>query len=523
MSSDDEVGVVFAQAHAAVAAVQTSLSGLESWPQGELLKWQDELFALRRAVDVASSRVVAETFRRCEDDDGLGLARGQGARSPEELVANASGGSTAEAGRQARMGKVLSDAERAQQRGASSGDDAGGGGAGADDAGFTFGEDDAGDGGPGGDSEPVGPVFPVLAAALREGRLSVEIGDVIGQALLRVAETLDESALSEFEAEVVGKAVGLSLRHVKKMIAFAEARVKPDDVEERERSAREGRFASVTSKPDGTWRLTAVLDAASAAPIKAFLDAFVRDSLHRQRDASTTGSGKLGGGRDSADAGGDGGGADSGGLGGAGGAEGAGAGEGFVRRTPGQMRADALVALARHGAGCEAGHAGVKTTVVVRLSLEDLRSGEGVAEVDGMDVPVSVTTARQLAADAEMIPCVLGGDGEILDWGRKRRFFTKAQALYLGERDGGCVKCHAPPDWCESHHVQWWSRGGPTDVANGVLLCTSCHHDLHRDGWQVELRDNRVWVTPPRHVDRTQTPRLGGRARIQAAVTGVAA
>jgi hypothetical protein len=117
-----------------------------------------------------------------------------------------------------------------------------------------------------------------------------------------------------------------------------------------------------------------------------------------------------------------------------------------------------------------------------------------------------------------VIPCVLGGDSEILDWGRERRLYSKSQKLALGERDGGCAGCGLPPHFTKVHHIRWWTRdAGPTDLGNGVLLCESCHHRIHDNGWDVRVegtgRRGRVWLVPPSYVDPTRTPRLGGRAR----------
>ncbi|WP_255467064.1 HNH endonuclease signature motif containing protein [Aeromicrobium senzhongii] len=44
-----------------------------------------------------------------------------------------------------------------------------------------------------------------------------------------------------------------------------------------------------------------------------------------------------------------------------------------------------------------------------------------------------------------------------------------------------------PPGWCESHHVMPWSRGGPTTVDDGVLLCSRHHREVHDQGWQLRL------------------------------------
>jgi hypothetical protein len=46
------------------------------------------------------------------------------------------------------------------------------------------------------------------------------------------------------------------------------------------------------------------------------------------------------------------------------------------------------------------------------------------------------------------------------------------------------------------------------------MLCTRCHHDIHRQGWGIQIRDGRVWFIPPPDIDPTQTPRLGGLAAI---------
>jgi len=183
-------------------------------------------------------------------------------------------------------------------------------------------------------------------------------------------------------------------------------------------------------------------------------------------------------------------------------------------RTPVQMRADILVDLCQHALDCTQATSGVKTTVVVRMDVSDLESGLGVGEIDGMPQPVSIGALRQAAADAEIIPAVLGGESEILDWGRARRLFTQTQRFALVERDGGCAWCNAPPSWCEAHHIRWWERdAGPTDLANGVLMCTRCHHRIHRDGWDIHVQNQEVTFIPPASVDPTRTPRIGGRAR----------
>src|SRR5690606_10067363 len=177
----------------------------------------------------------------------------------------------------------------------------------------------------------------------------------------------------------------------------------------------------------------------------------------------------------------------------------------------------------RHALACDETELPLATTtVVVRIPIEALLSGDGVATIDGVAQPIDAGTARRMAANANLIPCVLGADSEILDWGRSKRFFTPAQRLALVERDGGCASCGLPPGMTEAHHLLWWDlHEGPPDLRNGIRLCTRCHHLVHNEGWQVridpppggDVTGGTVWFIPPAHVDPERRPRLGGRKR----------
>lgn len=183
-------------------------------------------------------------------------------------------------------------------------------------------------------------------------------------------------------------------------------------------------------------------------------------------------------------------------------------------RSLGQIAAESIVQLARHGIACTNTEIPVRaTSIVVRMSLESLITGLGAAHLDGIETPISASTARIMAADAEIIPEVLGGNSEVLDLGIHRRLFSRAQRIALTERDGGCAfaGCEAPPSHTEAHHVEWWNEGGPTNLDNGILVCSRHHHDIHRDNWGIEVIDNVPWFVPPSSIDVTRTPRRGGR------------
>lgn len=130
-------------------------------------------------------------------------------------------------------------------------------------------------------------------------------------------------------------------------------------------------------------------------------------------------------------------------------------------------------------------HGGTATNVVVTMTLQDLL-GDGVATL-GTDTRISAGEARRLACRAGIIPAVLGGKSEILDLGRTQRLFNAPQRRAMGIRDKVCRAegCDIPAAWCEAHHLDPWSRGGRTDVADGVLLCSHHHHLVHDSAYDT--------------------------------------
>lgn len=123
---------------------------------------------------------------------------------------------------------------------------------------------------------------------------------------------------------------------------------------------------------------------------------------------------------------------------------------------------------------------GVNATVVVTISLDDLRREASVGLLD-TGHRLSAHAVRRLACEAGIIPAVLDGHGEVLDLGRARRFHNRAQRTAMAVRDRGCTAegCDTPPWLCHAHHDDPWSQGGNTDVKTGRLLCPRHHHRVH--------------------------------------------
>lgn len=425
---------------------------------GGLVQVVNALAQLRRDAESLLARAAAEVGRRSDSSIGVeGLAKQQGFRNAIQFLAATTGAATTDAAKLIRAG----EASRPRQS-------------------FT--------------GELLPAKHPFVADALRDGSISVDAADAICGMLDRVAQRADGERAWHYEAELSRFATGVPLSLLMRAVKLAEARLDPDGIEPRDEVLREERSLVIHEEPSGMVRLHARLDPVTAAPIKAAIESLVTDALRRRADVA-----------DPADGG-----------------DGAGASGAPCRpalddqRSIPQLQADALADLARHTLGCAAMPEAPKTTVVVRIDLDALRTGLGDASVDGLDRPISAGAARRLAADAELIPAVLGGDSVPLDLGRRRRLFTAAQRIALAERDGGCASCGRNVAYVDAHHIDWWQRDtGATDLDNGVMLCSFCHHTVHRDGWRIRASRTDVWFIPPPHVDPAQVPRLGGRARFE--------
>ncbi|SEI95245.1 HNH endonuclease signature motif containing protein [Demequina mangrovi] len=393
---------------------------------------------IRRLVDVRGALLAGAVAQR-SDGAGGGMARRHGHRNAVGMVAQTTGSSAKDARDLIAAGELLSGGDAPAESGAMAG-------------------------------VIPAPRWSQVAAALRAGTLSA------AQAAL-LKDTLDrlDGADETLEARLVAKAQRLALADLRKACLDVTARWDLDRWEAREKRQRADRYVSVSERADGMVALNGVVDPASGAVIKTWLDAQVRDAFARRRN------------------------------------------EGLGPAEPGEagrIRADALVGLARHGMRCDEPGSGVSTQVVVRVDEPGLRTGLGLGSCDAVSTPMSAGQLRRMAVDAKILPVVLGAGSQALDVGYARRYFTPAQRIALAERDGGCAFCHAPVSWCDAHHIQEWSRGGPSNLANGVLLCTRCHHRIHDDGWTVKATTTEVWFTPPRTIDPKQTPRQGGRAAL---------
>ncbi len=180
----------------------------------------------------------------------------------------------------------------------------------------------------------------------------------------------------------------------------------------------------------------------------------------------------------------------------------------------GRLMAEALVELCRRNQGATpADGRRARATVIVTTSLDTLLGrlsvhGTPTRLADGTTIPAE--TARRLACDADLIPVVMGGHGQILDVGRARRLANGAQRAALRLLHPTCAIdwCDKPYDWCHIHHLVPWNQGGQTNLDNLVPLCSKHHHLVHEGGWSTHRLPNGAH----RFHHRNHTPPAGNRS-----------
>lgn len=431
-----------------------------------LLAQQSRLAELRRRTETNLAILADEIARRSHHSLGHdGLAQRLGSRTPEHLVQHLTGSSAREAAALVRMGSMLGSAAAAA---AGAGD--------VDSAHPAAGPSDR--------QASTGPLWlEPISGAVSEARLSVEAGDVIARALGQPDDHVTPAQLAVAAAQLVAESTLLTLEQLGVRARNARALLdldgQPEQVAEREQALRDRRYLYLNRQADGMTRLSGLLDPESAA--------LVRDAV----DGAT--SPRRGGPRFVSD----------------GEQERA---ERLLRdtRTTEQLALDALVELVRLGGEVAPTELiGTRSPAVqVIVAERDLRSGRGLARIEGQSEPVSIDTADRHGCSSGVIPIVIDARGDVMKLGRETRLYTRRQRVALAARDGGCrfPGCERPPSWTEAHHIVPWSEGGTTDVADGVLLCRHHHLLLHNNGWRFQRGRHELELIPPRSIDPEQRP-----------------
>ncbi|GAA1121141.1 HNH endonuclease signature motif containing protein [Arthrobacter flavus] len=361
--------------------------------------------------------------------------------------------------------------------------------------------------------QPIAPRLEHLGAAIARSEVSSQAATLISSAMERVKPFASTKDLDEMEATLTRQAVVSDLDVLRVLIQRWESLLNPDGSEPTEEvlRARQGvflrgkrhglHFMEISATDEQFEDLITVMYSATNPRARAGLSAAEAEKLGGL--AKTLGAGAdslsaepslFGSSGDSA-------------------AQGAAiiADDELDRSTWAQQLLDGLVGACRIALASsklsDAG--GMRPQVLVTINYKDLVADVGRAGHAAFGGLISARSIRRIACDANVLPVVLGTQGQILDVGNPRRLFPPTIRKALTARDGGCAfpDCMMPSPWTEGHHIIPWSRGGPTTVDNGVLLCTRHHHLLHQEEWKIEVRDRIPWFVPPRYIDPAQRPR----------------
>ncbi len=320
-----------------------------------------------------------------------------------------------------------------------------------------------------------------VADGVREGRIDVDAADGIVRALAPVAAQADTVAFISAAETLAVESESSHADAVTRMAKSVRDALDRAGIAEREHQLREKRFLTIGPEIDGMRRLSGLLDPESAAVVVSAVDAVTAprrggprfvDPAQQERARAIVDD----------------------------------------ERTHAQLALDSVVEMIRIAGESDPGRVfgTARPAVRVTISLDDLRAevpgaGGGSAHVESSAEPLSAATARRYLCDAGVLPIVFGGRSEILDVGRTERCFTRSQRVALAARDGGCrwPGCDRPPSWTEAHHIDPWSAGGRTDVADGILLCRHHHMLLHNNGWSVvrSRGPGEFELVPPPDID----------------------
>jgi len=303
--------------------------------------------------------------------------------------------------------------------------------------------------------------LPQTGQALRAGALGPEHVDTIGRSLLGLPSSVGPDQRAWAEGILVQAAADLDARALAKLGARLRAELDPDGTppsdNELAQPCNELRF---TAKPNGRLAFRGELDPEASALFQAVLS-----PLAKPRPSSV---------------------------------------EGPDPRSSAERYGGALVEVLSLAAdtGQLPSEAGEKPHLLVIASLEALRDGLHQALLHGAGL-LDAASARRLACDCKLIPAVLGAESEPLDIGRISYTVPIAIRRALILRDGGCAfpGCDRPHRWCHAHHILSWAEGGPTDLANLVLLCGPHHRLIHHSQWQCAITNGRPEFYPPHCID----------------------
>jgi hypothetical protein len=179
------------------------------------------------------------------------------------------------------------------------------------------------------------------------------------------------------------------------------------------------------------------------------------------------------------------------------------------QRTPARRRLDALLRISQHWLDTAPPHpdrtarrtSTTRARLVVTLDANGLAGGTSPGGTLTWAGPIAASTAQRLGCSSDTTFVHLDHNGEVVEAGTSRRYFTDTQKLAIIARDGDTCPapyCDRPATWSDGHHLLPVSHGGTTTISNGALPCEGHHIQLHEGHWTLHrLPDGRHLMQHP--------------------------
>ena len=326
------------------------------------------------------------------------------------------------------------------------------------------------------------PWLAPIVELVSSGAAAAEIVEMVRGGLGRPSASVSANALLDAAQALALEAATLPLEQLAARARELRNELDIAGVAARENERRDRRYLHLFPQADGMTRVVGLLDPESAAVLVAAID----DATSPRRGGPRFVDPKAAQRADE-----------------------------IVRdpRTTEQLAADAIVELVEVAVRSrESGILGSRRPDVrVLVTQADLDRRTGVGYLEGQSGTVSIATVERHACDGGLVPIMFDdATGAALNLGRSQRLHSARQRTAIAARDGGCIApgCDRPPSWCEVHHIHEFSKGGSTDLADGVLLCRHHHLLMHNNGWRITRSGDSYWLVPPPGIDQRQRPIL---------------
>ena len=339
------------------------------------------------------------------------------------------------------------------------------------------------------------PILPLTAGAQAAGSVSAGHATVIINTIDRLPVTLGIDEIGAAEAYLAGQAEIFdppTLAGIGRQLVDT---LDPDGALNEEAAQARRRQLSLAPGGDGMFRLTADLDAGTAA--------LAQTVLHALASPQPSEAGV------------------------------------HDERTGGQRLHDAFRAVLKLALRSDQlpRSGGIPATVLITMTAEQFATGTGLCHTS-YGQRMTVGQALRIAGEASIGWVVHNSTGAVIDHGRTKRIATEGQTLALIARDKGCTfpSCTAPPEWTERHHIVPGRRAAKRTEQPHLALRPPSRSDrnrrldhphaaghalvhptqLDRSGAETSIEQTHsARVTARYPLDRCRTPRLDRSARRQ--------